>query len=143
MSGGGDRRWADKKDDRGLWPAGLFVAVVVAAWVVPGTAAGEWIFCPLRRLVDLICPGCGMTRSITSFVRGEWAEAMAYHPGGPALMIGLGCVGGVRVGDRLAKERLFSGIRDGFDDVSVWFWGAVFVGLIALWGIRIATGNGV
>lgn len=35
------------------------------------------------------CPGCGLTRSLSCAVRGMWAESIAYHPLGIAVMLAL------------------------------------------------------
>ena len=48
--------------------------------------------CLMHRLTGLPCPGCGLTRSITSMTHGELFRAAAYHPFGPliwALLVAL------------------------------------------------------
>ena len=36
--------------------------------------------CPVRRLTGFSCPGCGMTRAWTSFIKGDIRDAFYYHP---------------------------------------------------------------
>lgn len=65
------------------------VAVRAEAVVALGVLAASalWVpetlpdipLCPLRALVDLPCPGCGLTRAFTCIAHGRWAEAWAYN----------------------------------------------------------------
>jgi hypothetical protein len=41
----------------------------------------------MHRLTGLPCPGCGLTRSITSMTHGEILSAAAYHPFGPLIWV--------------------------------------------------------
>lgn len=43
--------------------------------------------CLMHRLTELSCPGCGLTRSITSMTHGELSLAAAYHPFGPVIWL--------------------------------------------------------
>jgi len=43
--------------------------------------------CIFQNLTGLPCPGCGMTRSITSAVRGDIAESLSHHRLGLLTMI--------------------------------------------------------
>jgi len=36
--------------------------------------------CIFRRVTQLPCPGCGMTRAVLCVLRGAFSEASAYHP---------------------------------------------------------------
>jgi hypothetical protein len=68
------------------------------AWGLTGVAAlaagvalaradvdGGVTICMLRRLFDLPCPGCGMTRAFAALARGDLATALAFHPWAPAV----------------------------------------------------------
>ena len=35
--------------------------------------------CPIRELLGLQCPGCGLTSGCKALVRGEWHEALHYN----------------------------------------------------------------
>jgi len=53
---------------------------VLVPWVnqpLPGT-------CTFRRLTDLPCPGCGMTRAFISMAHGRLADAWHFNPAGIA-----------------------------------------------------------
>lgn len=36
--------------------------------------------CLFHRLTGLYCPGCGGTRALYLFLRGQWAASFVYHP---------------------------------------------------------------
>jgi hypothetical protein len=44
--------------------------------------------CPFKLWIGFDCPGCGMTRSVVLALGGRWAEAAAFNPGGPLLVLG-------------------------------------------------------
>ena len=69
-------------------------------WAVSGPAsAAAWLIaarlidpdgissCPVRRLIGLPCPGCGVSRALLALGRGEWASALALHPLAPLLVL--------------------------------------------------------
>ena len=35
--------------------------------------------CPIQQLFDKPCPGCGMTRAVTSLAHGEWQLSLQQH----------------------------------------------------------------
>ena len=39
--------------------------------------------CPFQTATGLPCPGCGLTRGTTAIFRGQWHEALAFHPFSP------------------------------------------------------------
>lgn len=44
--------------------------------------------CFLRELTGMICPFCGMSRSVVALVHGDLAASLGFHPGG-ALIVAL------------------------------------------------------
>ena len=38
------------------------------------------VTCVFRQCFNVPCPGCGMTRAMLSFLKGNFAEAFAAHP---------------------------------------------------------------
>ena len=44
------------------------------------------LVCPLRATTGVPCPFCGMTRAVTSAVRGDVAASLRYNPGGIVLV---------------------------------------------------------
>lgn len=50
---------------------GLFMLL---AWSVTGTS------CTIRSITGLPCPGCGLTRALLLFLRGDLAGAWVMHP---------------------------------------------------------------
>ena len=63
--------------------AGLVGGVILALWNPPGGSAPP--FCLVRLVLDLPCPGCGMTRALHALANGDFAGAFRLHPLAPAL----------------------------------------------------------
>lgn len=62
--------------------ATLLASVLYAPWVTSGP-----VVCPLRFLVGLPCPGCGLTRSFCALTQGDVYSALHYHLLGPGLFL--------------------------------------------------------
>ncbi len=39
-----------------------------------------WPGCAFRRATGLYCPGCGGTRALAAFLKGDWLSSFLYHP---------------------------------------------------------------
>lgn len=59
----------------------LALAALVLTFVLPPDGAGIPL-CWFEGLYGLPCPGCGLTRSLTSITHLHFAEAFGYHPFG-------------------------------------------------------------
>ena len=60
------------------WSGAAAVLLAAAALAVVYRFAGG--LCFFRLLTGIPCPACGMTRAVTSVLRGEIALAFSYHP---------------------------------------------------------------
>lgn len=60
--------------------AGLIAVGAATAIAGVSPQAVRSIPCPFHLATGVCCPGCGMTRSCLSLVRGEWAAAFGFHP---------------------------------------------------------------
>ena len=60
-------------------------ALVLLAAVLPSQGAGVPI-CFFRFLTGLPCPGCGLTRSFSCILHGEFERGYDYHPFGFLLL---------------------------------------------------------
>ena len=49
--------------------------------------------CPSMQVLGLPCPGCGMTRSCLSLLRGDWAGSLRFNPFGPVFAVFWAVVG--------------------------------------------------
>lgn len=69
--------------------AGLLLGAspVVGAYFYARGLHIPFLVCPLRYWTGVPCPTCGMTRSFTALVQGDWEQAIAYHLFGPALFL--------------------------------------------------------
>lgn len=61
------------------WTFRFAAAVLGASFFLPVFGFGVDL-CPLHRLTDLPCPGCGMTRALAMVSQGEWSLALGAHP---------------------------------------------------------------
>lgn len=67
-----------------VWMLGP-LALVFLLWWTP-TDQGPTI-CPFALLTGHACPGCGMTRAMAYLVRGDFDQALLYHPLAPVLAL--------------------------------------------------------
>jgi hypothetical protein len=65
----------------GLWLAYAVFALVAGRRRLPTV-------CPFRLLTGHRCPLCGLTRSVSSLLRGEMRRSFREHPAGPVLFAG-------------------------------------------------------
>lgn len=110
-------------------------AILVASVFWHPADEGGFVFCLLRRMTGLPCPGCGLTRSFCALAKGEVARSFSFHWLGPLLFL-MACVYWVRAVAVLAG-------RDGavarFDAlVARWKVGPVVVILMLVaWIVRL------
>lgn len=81
--------------DRALLVSLAMLVLVFAAYKLRQDGGAGWMpGCYFRKLTDLECPGCGMTRATYALLNGRFAEAFRLNPVGiilfPLAMIGLG-----------------------------------------------------
>lgn len=43
--------------------------------------------CPVLSVLGVPCPGCGLTRGVTAFARGEWQASLTWHAFAPLFLI--------------------------------------------------------
>ncbi|MDX1502074.1 MAG: DUF2752 domain-containing protein [Thermoanaerobaculia bacterium] len=127
------------RSGRGLWLA--VGAAAAALWALlaraPELAAGDVVVCLFRRATGVPCPGCGLTRAFVAMAGGELGAAVALHPLAPLLAAQLGLAWlawGVRL--HRGPGALPLGPR-----TVAWLVLANAVALLAVWGIRLATGT--
>lgn len=118
----------------GALPAiAVFGGLLLTHWQPSDDPAAS--LCFFRRFTHLACPGCGFTRALAAFARGELARAWALHPLAP-LVLAEGVV--LWLGATLAARR---GKR--------WSWGGLLPPLLAgnlmvflaVWVLRWASGT--
>ena len=61
------------------------LALVLLAAVLPSQGAGVPL-CVFRYLTGLPCPGCGLTRSFSCILHGDFSRGYDYHPFGYVLL---------------------------------------------------------
>ena len=64
----------------------LSLVIVAAGAALPSAGAGIDVCWFKVWTHGHPCPGCGLTRSVSSSLRLEFAEAIAYHPFGPIIL---------------------------------------------------------
>jgi hypothetical protein len=59
---------------------GIAIAGAAVAWPVVSSATGLGVFCPLRWLTGVPCPGCGRATASVALMRGDVAGSLAANP---------------------------------------------------------------
>ena len=100
------------------WVIALLGAAALFQVVLTAMGLPAWQ-CPLKAMLGVACPGCGLTRAMVLLAEGKWLTAVQLHAFAPvALGIGLLLVTGMllparvrdRATDRLATIEKRSGI---------------------------------
>lgn len=65
---------------------------ILGAFFFSHTEHSSPLFCPLRTLTGIPCPGCGLTRSFLAIAQGNFAEAISYNVLGPILFTSCGAI---------------------------------------------------
>lgn len=122
------------------WLAALLFtsAFLAAGAIVPKNGFGGVTICSFRRMTGHGCPGCGMTRSVTSFLHGDPRRSIEMHLFGPVLVLivaGYWLRSCVEMSRRVPRPFEFSGMG--------WTIGlSTFIVLyLAYWGVRMWTGT--
>lgn len=126
-----------RDSSKGLGPLWLVFLLIPAALIYPYTPLTELVFCPFRALTGLICPGCGMTRSMTALVTADIAGSIAAHPGGPILLFGLTVAGVLRAADRWAGRTVLASWRRRWKKIETPVYLVLLVAVIGLWAVRL------
>jgi hypothetical protein len=65
-----------------IWLAGIILLTLTNPYIQ------EWTLCPLHNLGFEYCPGCGLGRSVSLILRGDFIASWQMHPlGGLALVV--------------------------------------------------------
>lgn len=112
----------------------FWCAFIVALFVFPGSGADGFVFCPFRAWTGYSCPGCGMTRACTTFVRGDVWHSLEYHPLGALLVLWLTVVALLR-GVELWKGRRI------LQNAPEWVHRAIRLGTIAIFVFVLLFGG--
>jgi hypothetical protein len=67
---------------------GLFSAPLLGAYFYSHTNCNSPLFCPIKALTGIPCPGCGMTRGFMAIASGNLREAIGYNLFSPILFLG-------------------------------------------------------
>ncbi len=91
--------------------------------------------CSFKVNTGLPCPSCGMTTSMAAMAHGRFADAFAAQPFGVVLFIAAVVLGGFGAAEVVTGRDLLRVLRP-----RLWWVGALVVGLLAGWGIKLALG---
>lgn len=114
----------------------LTLPVLIVVILMPPENGLGIDLCMLKNLTGAPCPGCGVTRSCSNFVRGNFRRSVQFHPLGlifAPVLLGLAALsllpGAVRklVAERLSRYDRFLVIA------SILFWTVFFIYGAARW----------
>lgn len=88
-------------------PLSICVAwiALIVVFIHPPQGTGVQI-CWMKATTHVPCPGCGMTRAMSSAVHGMFAESWSYHPFGVPILLLFTATAGLSILSRAAKRRV-------------------------------------
>lgn len=92
----------------------------IFGWAILGAAGMQagaralglpgWL-CPFRFALGCPCPGCGLARSMTAFLKGEWRSGLAFHAFGPLVLVALVFIVGASFLPRKQRDGLIQRVE--------------------------------
>ncbi len=58
----------------------IIIVVGLVCYLLLGDYFHFYLFCPIKKITGLYCPGCGVTRMLLSILKGEFYQAFRYNP---------------------------------------------------------------
>ncbi len=112
--------------------------LVVGAWLVGRLNLPNERYktiCFFRLTTGVPCPGCGLTRGVAALSRGEFAQALEYHPAAPLFAVEAALIWILwgAVAFRVASPPSIRG-------VNLFLIAQVSI-LLVVWWVRLATGT--
>ncbi|MCP4201603.1 MAG: DUF2752 domain-containing protein [bacterium] len=117
------------------WLLGFAGVAIFAALRFWNPDESGFQICVFRTILDLPCPGCGLTRAMSHLAHGSLGRALDLHPMAPILAFEAG-VGWIAWGV-MGSDRLWRALGDRVEPAVI----AHAVPLFALWLGRAATGS--
>ena len=105
-----------------------FVAMTAYLVFFSATGTGLWA-CPIRTVTGLYCFRCGMTRSLSAFIRLDLVESFRMHALGPAFFIGFAAMALTHSVELIQNKRL-SGIPKQVRKYENWVWMAFGISVV-------------
>ncbi|MCH8824850.1 MAG: DUF2752 domain-containing protein [Planctomycetes bacterium] len=92
---------------RWFGPVSIFVAwlALIVTFIHPPHGTGVQI-CYMQAMAGMPCPGCGITRSMSSAVHGMFAESWSYHPFGVPILLLFIATAGLSILPRTLRQRV-------------------------------------
>jgi hypothetical protein len=106
-----------------------FIHTVLAIVGLP-----SW-YCPIREHLRFPCPGCGLSRSITALLHGEWETSLTIHAFGPLIFLAFGLLGIVNLLPKNHRIQHINRVKS-FEE-KTGFTAIVLIGLVLYWLTRI------
>ncbi len=113
---------------RERWIALLLVGIAVVQEGLVALGLPGWQ-CPVRAVLGIPCPGCGLSRAMLSLLKGDWRAALSMHVFAPLFLLGFALMAVISLLPDPLRERVIECVeyvesRTGI--VLVILWGLVF-----------------
>jgi len=116
------------------WVALLLEGIATLQVALVATGLGGWQ-CPVRTVLGIPCPGCGLTRAMVLLLRGEWQAALSTHIFAPLFLAGLALMAVVTVLPQPLHREAIRQIAALERRMGIVTW--ALVGLVVYWSVRL------
>ena len=91
--------------------------------------------CPLRHGLRIPCPGCGLSRAITTLIRGDWQTSLTFHAFAPLFLVALILITGVTLLPSPHRRRVINCVE--VVERHTGITAILLIGLVFYWLIRL------